>query len=282
MTFINSLTDFLEYDFLTFALIGTVLLSILCGLISPLIIARKSAFMGSAISHSSLLGLAIALSIFNSTQNVPIFLTTLFITLLTSLFLAKSTYKQVLPTDSLIGIFYTSTMALGIVIHGLFSKTKGDLLGFLFGNILLLTKDDIIISTSLLVLVIPIILIPFAKWIFITFDEEGATSSGINVAIYHYLFFIILSLLIVTSIKIAGTILIETLLLVPGFFALSLNQSIKRTFFLSVLFSLVFAIIGLSLANFLSLPSGATLAIVQFSALLVSIGIKKIYNLIYN
>jgi len=279
MNFIISLKDFLEFDFLMYALLGTVILSIICGLISPLIIARKNAFMGAAISHSTLLGMSLALAIFSAENPISIFLFTLLITIATSLFLARSTFRQMLPNDSLIGIFYTSTMALGIIIHSLFSKSKTDLLSFLFGNILLLTKDDLLISIALLIIITPMILIPFAKWIYLTFDEEGAIVSGIKAKRYHYLFFIILSLLIVTSVKLAGTILIETLLLIPGFFALSFNMSVKKTFIISVLFSLVFSIFGLILANFFSLPSGATLAIVQFSALILFTSIKKLYNL---
>ncbi len=277
---VNSIHDFTHYDFLIYALLGTIFLSITCGLISPLLIARKNAFMGSAISHSTLLGLAIALSIFSSDNSFSIFATTLFITIVCTLFLAYSTFRQRLPSDSLIGIFYTSTMALGIIINSAFAKNKSDLLSFLFGNILLLTKEDLILSLSLLAITAPLIILPFKKWLFLTYDEEGAITSGINAKLFHYLFFILLALLIVTSIKLAGTILIETLLLVPGFFALKFATSVRQTFIYSVLFSTFFAIFGILLANSFGLPSGATLAVVLFIALVLSLLFKKIYTLV--
>lgn len=280
INFFQSLQDFLHYDFLLYAISGTLFLSITCGLISPLLIARKNAFMGSAISHSTLLGLAIALSLFTADSSLSIFATTLGITVLCTLFLAFSTYRQKLPTDSLIGIFYTSTMALGIIIHSLFAKNKTDLLSFLFGNILLLTKEDLILSIALLALTAPLIIIPYKKWLFLTYDEEGAITSGIKAKVYHYLFFILLALLIVTSIKLAGTILIETLLLVPGFFGLKFGSNVKQSFILSVLFSTIFALLGIVIANSFGLPSGATLAVVLFMALVLSLFLKKIYTLI--
>ena len=280
MSIINSLKEFMQYDFLLYALLGTIFLSITCGLISPLIIARKNAFMGSAISHSTILGLAIAMSIFSPANTLLITLTTLFITLACTLFLSYSSYRQKLPLDSLIGIFYTSTMALGIIIHSLFSKSKSDLLSFLFGNILLLTKEDVAISFMLLMICLPFILIPLKKWLFLTYDEEGAITSGINAQIFHHLFFVILCLLIVTSIKLAGTVLVETMLLVPGFFALKFSKSIKQTFIFSVLFSLLLSIMGIIISNSFGLPSGATLAFVLFFSLVLSLFIKKIYNLI--
>lgn len=280
MTILYSLKEFTQYDFLLYAMLGTLFLSITCGLISPLIIARKNAFMGSAISHSTLLGLAIALSIFPSEGSLSIFLTTLFITLACTLFLSYSTYRQRLPSDSLIGIFYTATMALGIIIHSLFSKSKSDLLSFLFGNILLLTKEDVALSFAILLICIPIIIIPLKKWLFLTYDEEGAITSGIQAQFYHHLFFVILCLLIVTSIKLAGTVLVETLLLVPGFFALKFSKSVKQTFIYSVLFSTLLSILGIIISNSYGLPSGATLAFVLFFALVLSLFIKKIYNLL--
>lgn len=271
-------TDFLQYDFLLYALFGTIFLSLTCGLISPLIIARKNAFMGAAISHSTLLGLAISLSFFEAAQALPVFISTLIITIFLTLFLAYSTFRQKLPNDSMIGIFYTSTMALGIIIHTLFAKDQSDLLSFLFGNILLLTKEDLILSLTILIITAVVILLPLKKWLFLTFDEEGAITSGIKAQIYHYTFFVLLAFLIVTSIKLAGTVLVETLLLVPGFFALKFAKNIRQTFIISTLFSVIFAVTGIILANAFGLPSGATLAVVLFTALVVSLFLKRVYN----
>ncbi len=276
----SMIADFLQYDFLLYALLGTIFLALTCGLISPLIIARKNAFMGAAISHSTLLGLAISLSLFEATQALPVFLSTLLITIFLTLFLAYSTFRQKLPNDSMIGIFYTSTMALGIIIHTLFAKDQSDLLSFLFGNILLLTIEDLYLSFAILVITALVILIPLKKWLFLTFDEEGAITSGIKGQIYHYTFFVLLAFLIVTSIKLAGTVLVETLLLVPGFFALKFSKNIVQTFVVSTIFSTVMAVIGIVLANAFGLPSGATLAVVLFSALVVSLFVKRVYNLL--
>jgi len=274
------ISDFFQYDFLLYALLGTIFLALTCGLISPLIIARKNAFMGAAISHSTLLGLAISMSLFEATQALPLFVSTLLITIFLTLFLAYSTFRQKLPNDSMIGIFYTSTMALGIIIHTLFAKDQSDLLSFLFGNILLLTVEDLYLSFGILVITALVILIPLKKWLFLTFDEEGAITSGIKAQIYHYTFFVLLAFLIVTSIKLAGTILVETLLLVPGFFALKFSKNIVQTFVVSTIFSTVMAVIGIVLANAFGLPSGATLAVVLFGALVVSLFIKRVYNLL--
>jgi ABC-type Mn2+/Zn2+ transport system permease subunit len=136
-----------------------------------------------------------------------------------------------------------------------------------------------ILSSCLLLLTVIIIFVPIYKWLYLTFDEEGAITSGINAKLYHYIFFILLTLVIVTSIKLAGTILIETFLLIPGFFSLKFAKNIKQTFVYSILFSSFFAFLGLIIANAYGLPSGATLAVVQFLALMISIFLKKMYDL---
>ena len=275
MSLVQGMTDFFQYDFLFLALIGTLLLSLSCGLISPLIIAKRYAFMGAAVSHSTILGLSLALSLVPDTASVNIFLITLGVTLIMVLFLASATFRQRLPSDSLIGIFFTGSMGLGVIIHSSFAGQKGDLMGYLFGNILLLDKGDLFLSGILLLLLIPIILFPLKRWLYIIYDEEGAIVSGLSVKFFHYLFFILLTFLIVSSLKIAGAVLVNTLLLVPGVFGLKFGKNIKQVILYSVSFSLIGSMLGLYLANLKNFPSGATLAVVQLTLLLFSLGLQK-------
>ena len=148
MSFFYSLTDFFQYDFLLYALIATMALSIGAGILSPIIVAKRYAFMGAAVSHSTLFGLSISLAFFQASE-ISHFFVTLLITLSLIMVLSTTTYRQKLPTDSLIGVFFTVTMALGIVIYSLFSSGDQDLIGFLFGNILLLTPFDLIALLSI-------------------------------------------------------------------------------------------------------------------------------------
>jgi len=276
LEFIYSLSDFLEYDFLALGLVATILLSIGAGLLSPLIIARNYAFIGSAISHSTLLGVAISLGLLNLSLSLPIFFSTLLITLVLTLFLAWATYHQKLPSDALIGIFFTTTMGLGVIIHQNFAGGQANILSYLFGNILLLDQYDFWILLGLIIITSLSIIIPFKQWIYTTFDQLGAEISGVNTKFYHYFFFLLLTVIIIASIKIAGTVLINTLLLVPGFFALKVSKDVKKVFMASVIFSVVASTFGLVIANFFDLPSGATLAVVQFSFMLVFLGAKKL------
>lgn len=255
--------DFFEFPFLTRALIATLCLSATCGLLSPLVIAKRYAFLGSAVSHSTLLGLAIGTAISGREAPMSLFLWTLVITLILSLFLARATWRQALPSDTLIGLFFTGTMGLGTLVHALTSRGSGDLLSFLFGNVLLLTDTDVAISVLISALIFPIILLPWRYWLLTTYDEDFALVTGLPAKLLHFIFVTMLTALIVSALKISGTVLVNALLLAPGFFALSFARNIKATFTLSLIFSTATALFGLILANYLETPSGATLAVTQ-------------------
>lgn len=277
MALIQSLNDFITFDFLQYALFGTLALAITTAIISPLIIARKNSFIGTAVSHSTLLGLSIGLFLFGQERETAVFLTTLIITGSLTAMLAKPD-QSFLPDDSKLGLFYTSSMALGILIYSLAIPNKNDLINFLFGNILLLSNHDLWLISGILILTILSVLLPLKKWLLVTIDPIGSRTRGLNPDLFHVLFYLLLTFIIVVSIKLAGTLLIETMILAPGFFALNFARNLKETFLISIIFALITAPLGLILANFYSLPSGATLAVIQVGFLLLALCSKFIYH----
>lgn len=269
--------DFFHYDFLWRALWGTLFVSISCGVLSPLIVARKYAFIGSAMSHSTLLGLAIAASFFAQAGAMVFFLITLSVTLIITSFLAKSTYKEKLPSDSLIGIFFTVTMGLGMIIHSKYSPNQSDLLNYLFGQILLIEGTDLWIALGLAILSLMGLFLSFKKWCYFLYDPAGAELAGVPVKALHYGQFLLMTLVIVSSLKIAGTVLVNTLLIIPGVFALSFARSMKQTFAYAIAFSIIVSTLALILTNAFNWPSGAGLAVVQFVVLMLALGLKRLF-----
>lgn len=274
---ISSLNDFIVFDFLRFAFLGTIALAVTTALISPLIIARKNSFIGTAVSHSTLLGLSIGIFIFGADRETAVFFTTLSITACLTALLAKPD-QSALPDDSKLGLFYTSSMALGILIYSLAIPNKNDLINFLFGNILLLSNQDLWLIFAILILTVVSILLPLKKWLLVTIDPIGSKTRGLDPDLFHVLFYLLLTFIIVVSIKLAGTLLIETMILAPGFFALSFAKNLKQTFIISMIFALTTAPVGLIIANFYSLPSGATLAVIQVGTLLLALSFKFLYD----
>ncbi len=266
--------DFLEYDFLQNALLTLIFLCPLFGLISPLIHARKFAFMSSAVSHASLLGPSLTLLLFDFSNPYLIFISSVIITLLTILPLAHQSWaNKNLPNDSLIGTYFSATMAIGVLISQIKPNFKGDLLSYLFGNLILINQTDLYITIFGSLLTMTFFISTFKKWILITYDPEGSFIIRLPVKKYHYIFFFFMTLIIITSIKLAGTILITSLLITPGLAGIIIeeksNKGIKSLFTVSIIFSLVTSIGGLFFANAISASPGPTIALMQFLSLLL-------------
>ena len=273
-------TDFFTYPFLLQALISGLFLALLCGVLSPIIVAKKFAFMGASISHGALLGVAIGLLFFETKglhANAMLFFITLFVTLLTVAPLAYATYRQKIPSDALIGLFFTATMGAGLLIHQSSGSGKGDLLSYLFGNILTLTTFDLWLLGGLCLLVLPLIFLRKHSWMYFLFDEEAAAIQGIPTKLYHMILFFVLTLVIVGGLKISGVILINSYLLIPGIFALRWSPNAGSTFAHATIFALKATLLGFFLANAMDWPVGATLALTQVSLFLISVLFQKVW-----
>lgn len=277
------ISDFYHYDFLQYALIGTFFLSLSSGILSPLVVARQHAFMGSALSHSTLLGVAVALAIIELlpttsiiTNNLLIFWITFVITIGSVFILAQATFRNQTPSDSSIGIYLAVSMGLSVIVHQLFVTTGADLMSYLFGQIILLTIEDIWLVAIVSLIISLTILMRIGQWRTLTFDEDGALLMGLNAKLYHYIFYTLLTLFVVSGVKISGTILVNSLLLAPGIFAFKRAHSLTQSFVYGVSFSLVTSVLGLVLSNWLNLPPGATMASVQCSFLALDSLVRKL------
>ena len=270
------MSDFLQFEFLQLALIGSIILSVLSGLLSPLVVAKEHAFIGSALSHSTLLGVALSLSLVEASNSLGLFASTFAITWIMVMILGTATYKEKLPSDALIGIFLTSTMGLAVGIHQTFSTGSSDLMSYLFGQIILLDRMDILLSFMALGLTFPIIWGRRHYWQIFLFDPQGANLMGLPIKRYHYLFYTLIALFIVVGVKLCGTIMINSLLLAPGIFALKRAKTLKGTFLLGITFSLVSTVAGLIFANLWDLPPGATIAVAHLLGLILAGAKQKV------
>ncbi len=269
------LTDFITFPFLQKALFGAMALALTCGLLSPMVVAKRFAFMGSSIAHGALLGVSLSLATIDfflptghPSSSVYIFVATTLITLIAATPLALTTFRQKLPSDALIGLFFTVTMGLGLLIHQSLAPGKGDLMSYLFGNILMLSYLDLFILAFLTLLIFAIVWTKRSSWILFLYDEEAAFIQGLPTKKYHILFFLILTLVIVAGLKISGVILINSFLLIPGIFSLKYAPTAKKTFSYSLVFAVVTSLLGLILANALGLGMGPTLAVTQVASFL--------------
>lgn len=271
------MSDFFQYDFLFNALICTLLLSIMCGIISPFMVAKKYAFMGEAISHSTMLG--ISLSLYFLTEQHPwSFPVTVMITLSLVMILSFATYKNLIPSDSMIGIFLVTSLSLSVILQHFVTTNKSILLNTLFGNILLVGNMDLYFLFATFIFVVLLFLFFYKQFTYFIFDENSAFVFGIKTKYFHFGFYLVLALIIISTSKLAGTILINSFLLIPGVFSLRYFNKMKHVLIGSIIFSLMTSLIGLYFSNLFELPPGGTLSLTQVIFLFLSHIIYKFWS----
>jgi manganese/iron transport system permease protein len=165
-------------------------------------------------------------------------------------------------------------MALGILFIGLMRGYNVDLFGYLFGSVLLVSREDLWISGSLGVGVLALVALFFKEFLFITFDPEMARVSGVPARRLHVLLLSLMALTVVLSLKVVGIILVSAMIVIPAAAAYQLTTDFKAMMALAVLIGNVSALAGLLLSVQLDTASGATMVltatVIFFASVLLS------------
>jgi len=252
-TVLNMLEVF-TFPFMQRAFIAGVSSGFVLGWLGAFLTTKKMSFLGDGIAHASLVGVAIAL--FFGWPILPVSLIIAFIIAIL-IYLLESNAK--LSSDSAIGIIFTTSMALGVIILSLYQGYQPELISYLFGNILIISKVDLVIILITNLIVIFILSFFFRKMVFTIFDKDGAYLSGIDTWKYDLMLYIISSLVIVLCIKLIGIILVSALMIIPSAIAKLFSNSFKTFTIFSSLLAAVLVFFGLILSYYLDLPSGATI-----------------------
>jgi len=252
------------------ALFVGIMVSLISGLISVFVVLRKMSFIGAGISHAAFGGVAIG---FFTGINPTI--TAIIYTIAVALGIELVSRKGKISEDVSIGIFFASSMALGIVLVSLSRGYTVDLFGYLFGNILAITKEEVLLSLFVAIFVIGLIML-FLKEIFLTsYNEEIARVSGISVRAINILFLIVLSVSIVISIKIVGIILVSALLVIPGATAQLFAKNVYFMIVASCGFAVFSTILGLLLSYEFDIAPGGSIVLTATVLFLIALFLKK-------
>ena len=256
----NNLIELLQYTFFQHALLGSLFASIACGIIGTYIVTRRLVFISGGITHASFGGIGIGLY----TGVSPILSAAIF-SVLSAFGVEWLSKRKDMREDSAIAVFWTFGMAIGIIFSFLSPGFAPDLSAFLFGNILTITRTDIVVLAVLSLLLIAFFSIFLSPIIYIAFDREFARSQHIPVVLFEYILMMFIALTIVACLRMIGIVLAMSLLTIPQLTANLFTVSFKRIILLSILFAYIGCAGGLLLSYQLQIPSGA--AIIFFSIL---------------
>lgn len=244
-----------EFEFLRNALITSVTIGIVAGVIGCFIILRGMSLMGDAISHAVLPGVAISYIL-----GINFFIGAIFFGLLASVLITYIKSNSLIKGDTAIGITFSSFLALGVILIGV-ANSSTDLFHILFGNVLAVQSIDMYVTIGVAVLVIVVIILFFKELLLTSFDPLLAKAMGMKVQFYHYLLMILLTLVAVAAMQSVGTILIVALLITPAATAYLFTNRLKYMILLSAGLGGLSSVLGLLIGYSFNLAVGSTIVL---------------------
>jgi zinc transport system permease protein len=246
--------ELFQYNFFINASLGVILTSITCGIIGTYIVSKRIVFISGGITHASFGGIGIGYFFgFNPIVGAMIF------SIFSALGIEYMSKKTDVREDSVIAILWSLGMAIGVIFIFLTPGYSANLMSFLFGNILTVSQMNLYLLFGLTLLVSAIFLVLFKTILYVAFDEEFARTAGLPVTFINYLMITLVAITIVLSIRVAGIILVMSLLTIPQTIANIFTKDFKRIIYLSIITGLTGSFAGLFFSYYFNIPSGATI-----------------------
>ena len=254
----GALLDPLSFAFFQRALVASVLAGVACAVVGSYVVLKGLAFIGDAVAHAAFPGVVVAFIV-----GAPYVLGGGIAAFLTAIGIGWVTRRGRLRADTAIGVVFAGTFALGIFLYSTIRGFVGDLFGFLVGNVLAITGEDLVALLILGGLVLAIVALLWKELLYSTFDPLGAAASGLPVSALDYLFLGLVAVTIVVSLQAVGIILVVAMLVTPAATAQLLTVRFSRLIGLATLIGAGTAVAGLYLSFWLNVASGATIVLVQ-------------------
>lgn len=274
----NWLLDPFALPFMQTALAAAVLVGVSCALLGVYVVHRRMAFIGDALAHTTLPGVAVAYL-----GGVSLSLGATVAGVATAVLIGVLSRRQSLREDTAIGIVFTGMFALGVVILSL-SKTTRNLTDVLLGNVLAVTPADLWLIGGVAVGVTLVLLLLHKELELTSFDPTHAAAVGLNPDRMRLVLLVLLALTVVTAIQVVGLILTTALLVTPAATASLVTKRLSRTMPLAAGLSVLAAAVGLLLSFHLGVPSGSAVVLTAVAGFVAvsaaTVGFRKVTALV--
>lgn len=266
-----NIIELLDYAFFRNALLGSLFASIACGIIGTYVVTKRLVFISGGITHASLGGLGIGFYFSLS----PI-LSAMVFSIFSAFGIQWLSQKQGVREDSAIAVFWSLGMAIGIVLTFLTPGYAPNLSEYLFGNILTITRGDIIALLVLSLILLFFFILFYHAIVSVSFDAEFARTRRLPTQFIEYAMMLFIAITIVLSIRLVGIVLLMSLITVPQMTANLFTVNYSKIIFLSVILSFAGCVTGLLLSYYLNVPSGAFIIFVLIIMFFIARGIKAV------
>ena len=258
----------LEFGFMQRGLLASVLVAAICGILGSFVVLKGLAFIGDALAHASFGGVALAFVL-----GANVYLGAFVFALATALGIGAITQRGRVSSDTAIGVLFSGTFALGILIISRADSYTTDLFGYLFGDVLSITVDDLWTIGVLGIVVLALVAIFYRQLLFVAFDPTVAAASGIQTRGLEYLLLALLGVTIVTAIQAVGIVMVVALLVTPSATAYLLTRRFHHMILASVAVGSLSALLGIYLSYYLDVASGAAIILVATALFFVALAL---------
>ncbi len=250
----DALFEIFRYQFLLKAMLAAIFTSVSCGIIGTYIVSKRIVFLSGGITHASFGGIGIGYFLgINPILGAAVF------AVLTALGIELVTKKADIREDSVIGMWWSFGMAIGIIFIFITPGYAPNLMSYLFGSILTVTNMDLYMMLILNVIMVLFFLAFFKTILYVSFDPEYARTYRAPVQLVNYILLGLVALTIVLNIRVMGIILIISLLTIPQTIANLFTRSFRNIIFVSILIALLGCFAGLFISYRFDIPSGASI-----------------------
>jgi zinc transport system permease protein len=266
-----SFLDALSYEFLRNALLAGVVASVLCGVVGTFVVVKRLAFLSDGLSHAAFGGMGVCYYL-----GINPLIGAVTMALAAALALGSMDDETVKSYDTVIGVLWAVGMAVGIVFLSMTPGFAPNLTTYLFGNILLVSRQEILLIVAFAVVVLAILALFFQGIVAVAFDDVFARVQGVRVRLLMSLLLTMIALTVVVLIQVVGIILVVALLTIPPVIALMLFKDLRGVMTCSVLVGVGITLGGLILSFYYDLPSGPAIILLGAALLAVIAAAKKL------
>jgi zinc transport system permease protein len=263
--------EILSYSFMQKGLIAGMAIAIICSLVGMFLVLRRYALFGDALSHMAFGGISVGMLV-----GVYPLWTAFIVSVLGALGITKLRKSTKISGDAAIAVLLVSGFGIGVLLISATGGFKVDLFSFLFGSILLLSMEDTLFILGISIGIVTTLTIIRKQLLHLTFDEEQAKVSGLNVDRLNYIFVILASVTVITAMRLVGILLISALIVLPNITSMMFGKSFKKTAIISMLTAIFSVISGIFLSYYLDLAPSGTIVMISVAILVGTLIAKHI------
>jgi ABC-type Mn2+/Zn2+ transport system permease subunit len=259
------------YPFMVRGLLAAVMVGVVCAVVGTYVVLRGMAFLGSALAHSILPGVAVGFLTSAGTGRRSLFWWALGTAVLAGLGIGAVSRRGRIREDTAIGIVFAGMFALGIALISTVRGFAGDLVHFLFGNVLGVSNWDLWLILAFGGLIVLLVILFYKEFLVVSFDPTLAATLRLPTAFYQYLLLVLVAVAIVVSLQTVGVGLMLAMLVTPASTAYLLTKRLHRMMLLGGLFGASSGVIGLYLSFYVQVASGAAIVLVAIAFFLIAL-----------